>query len=289
MLLETRCLWVVAMHDSARVFLVAALWICSSLWVFPVELQGPPPPGPTPPAPTQPNPSARTWFGPDFDPDFDRIRTWKGRFQVEIRSKPGPNQLWAEGFSWVGAGGVGPDGRGPVAPRNVSTVVSGFMRHFQHENAVNSNTPRLALHEHAVHSRVLNCDCMKRCTLQCFWGPRAWNAVNSMIFELRLHEDASNSASRHFSAWTCYELQGQRTFLQKYDFRGHMLFPAEKCGFRGAHGKKPQAIAGGFQDSRIKNARQLSQDQFPCVFEMRLHDYVRFVGLGLQKPWPSTE
>ena len=32
--------------------------------------------------------------------------------------------------------------------------------------------------------------------------------------------------------------------------------PAEKSGFRGAHGRKPQVIAGGLQGSRIKNASQ---------------------------------
>ena len=36
-----------------------------------------------------------------------------GPNQVEIGSKSGP------GFSWVGAGGVGPGGRVPVAPRKV--------------------------------------------------------------------------------------------------------------------------------------------------------------------------
>ena len=51
----------------------------------------------------------------------------------------------------------------------------------------------------------------------------------------------------HFPAEKCL-------FMQK------MHFPAEKWGFRGAHGRKPQEIAGGFQGSRIKNASQLSQD-----------------------------
>ena len=46
-----------------------------------------------------------------------------GPNQVEIRSKSGPNQVRAEGFSWVGAGGVGPGGRVPVAPRKVSTLI----------------------------------------------------------------------------------------------------------------------------------------------------------------------
>ena len=46
-----------------------------------------------------------------------------------------------------------------------------------------------------------------------------------------------------------------------------MHFPAEKCTFLqesavsgGAHGRKPQEIAGGLQGSRIKNASQLSQE-----------------------------
>ena len=39
-----------------------------------------------------------------------------------------------------------------------------------------------------------------------------------------------------------------------------MNFPEEKCSSRGAHGRKPQEIAGGFEGSRIKNASQLSQE-----------------------------
>ena len=39
-----------------------------------------------------------------------------GPNQVEIGSKSSPNEVRAEGFSWVGAGGVGPGGRVPVAP-----------------------------------------------------------------------------------------------------------------------------------------------------------------------------
>ena len=50
-----------------------------------------------------------------------------GPNQVEIRSKSGPNQVRAEGFTWVGARGVGARGVGPagrvsVAPRKVSTL-----------------------------------------------------------------------------------------------------------------------------------------------------------------------
>ena len=83
-------------------------------------MQGPPQPDiPLIPAPTHPNPSARTWFGPDFD--LLRKRVISGRNRVEIRSKSGPSQVRAEGFSWVGAGGVGPGGRVPVAPWKVST------------------------------------------------------------------------------------------------------------------------------------------------------------------------
>ena len=48
-----------------------------------------------------------------------------GPNQVEIRSKSGPNQVRAEGFSWVGARGVGPGGRVPVAPRKVSKIIRG--------------------------------------------------------------------------------------------------------------------------------------------------------------------
>ena len=47
-----------------------------------------------------------------------------GPNQVEIRSKSGPNQVRAEGRGWVGAGGVGPGGGVPVAPRKVSTLSS---------------------------------------------------------------------------------------------------------------------------------------------------------------------
>ena len=48
--------------------------------------------------------------------DFDLKSRFSGPNQVEIRSKSGPNQVWAEGFGWVGAGGVGPAGGVPVAP-----------------------------------------------------------------------------------------------------------------------------------------------------------------------------
>ena len=88
---------------------------------FPEELQGPPsrthPSGTDPPEPLCPD-LIRT----RFRPDFDLIRVISGPNQVETRSKWGPNQVWAEGFSWVGARGVGPGGRVPVAPRKVSSV-----------------------------------------------------------------------------------------------------------------------------------------------------------------------
>ena len=42
-----------------------------------------------------------------------------GPDQVESGSKSGQNQVRAEGFGWVGARRVGPDGRVPVAPRKV--------------------------------------------------------------------------------------------------------------------------------------------------------------------------
>ena len=39
---------------------------------------------------------------------------FSGPNQVEIGSKSGPNQVWAEGFGRVGAGGVGPGGGGSL-------------------------------------------------------------------------------------------------------------------------------------------------------------------------------
>ena len=47
---------------------------------------------------------------------MDPKSPFSGPNLVEIGSKSGPNQVRAEGFSWVGAGGVGPGGRVPVAP-----------------------------------------------------------------------------------------------------------------------------------------------------------------------------
>ena len=52
-----------------------------------------------------------------------------GPNQIEIRSKSGPIQVRAEGFSWVSARGVGPDGRVPVAPWKVSTVEFELLPH----------------------------------------------------------------------------------------------------------------------------------------------------------------
>ena len=40
-------------------------------------------------------------------PDLDSILTRKGQFQVQTRSKSGPNQVCAEVFGGVGARGVG--------------------------------------------------------------------------------------------------------------------------------------------------------------------------------------
>ena len=55
-----------------------------------------------------------------------------GPNQVEIRSKSGPNQVRAKGFSWVGAGGGGSVSEGQVwvgvAPRKVSRVPLGAPR-----------------------------------------------------------------------------------------------------------------------------------------------------------------
>ena len=70
---------------------------------------------------------------------------------------------------------------------------------------------------------------------------------------------------RAFSYISCYTNISYR----KMHFAAETcLFPAEKehipvekfaCLFRGAHGRKPQEIAGGFQGLRIKNASQLSE------------------------------
>ena len=57
-----------------------------------------------------------TRFRPDFNLISDLKSPSSGRNQVEIGSKSGPNQVRAEGCSWVGAGGVGPAKRVPVAP-----------------------------------------------------------------------------------------------------------------------------------------------------------------------------
>ena len=51
------------------------------------------------------------------------FKSKSGRNQVKIGAKSGPSGGILEGFSWVGAGGVGPAGRGPVAPRKVSTLI----------------------------------------------------------------------------------------------------------------------------------------------------------------------
>ena len=47
-----------------------------------------------------------------------------------------------------------------------------------------------------------------------------------------------------------------------------MHFPAEKYRFLGgAHGRKSQEFAGGFQGSRIKNASQLPQEKLHTNLE----------------------
>ena len=58
------------------------------------------------------------------------------------------------------------------------------------------------------------------------------------------------------------QLQKIWGFLQKHAFSCRkMHFPAGKCGFRGAHRRKPQEITRGFKGSRVKNASQLSQEK----------------------------
>ena len=59
-----------------------------------------------------------------FRPDSDLKRVISGPNQVEIGSKSGPKQVWAEGFSWVGARrNIIPGGRVPAAPRKVPSVL----------------------------------------------------------------------------------------------------------------------------------------------------------------------
>ena len=50
-----------------------------------------------PDLPLRPRPLAPDLFRTWFWPDFDLIRTWNPPFQVRIRSKSGPNQVWGEG------------------------------------------------------------------------------------------------------------------------------------------------------------------------------------------------
>ena len=64
-----------------------------------------------------------------------------------------------------------------------------------------------------------------------------------------------------------------------------MPFPAEKCGFGGAHGRKPQEIAGGLQDSRIKNASQLSLNTHPNKKSLRKQFSELFVQTVLPLPF----
>ena len=72
------------------------------------------PPGPTPPAPTQLNPLRLDLISTRFRPDLDLKSRFSGPNQVEIGSKSGPNQVWVDGFGWVGAGGIGPVGGGSL-------------------------------------------------------------------------------------------------------------------------------------------------------------------------------
>ena len=59
--------------------------------------------------PPDPNPSSQTWFGPDFWPDFDPIRTRNPPFQVRIGS--GQNRVRIRS-GWRGSEGVGSRGVG---------------------------------------------------------------------------------------------------------------------------------------------------------------------------------
>ena len=63
---------------------------------------------------------------------------------------------------------------------------------------------------------------------------------------------------------TC-KLQKNGLSCKKMHFPTEKCTFLQKCGFRGAHGRKLQEIAGGLQCSRIKNASQLSQDQVAKV------------------------
>ena len=71
--------------------------------------------------------------------------------------------------------------------------------------------------------------------------------------------------------------------LQKFALScRNVHFPAEKrtflqknAVFRGAHGRKPQEIAGGLQGSRIKNASQLSQEMLSKAPTRNIPERVR--------------
>ena len=111
--------------EQKWIFFWKPYFLCRLDRDFPEELQGPPQPDlplrhrPTRTPPPRPDSDP---ISTRFRPDSDLKRVISGRNQVEIRSKSGPNQVWAEGFSWVGARGVGPGRRVPVAPRKVSKI-----------------------------------------------------------------------------------------------------------------------------------------------------------------------
>ena len=99
-------------------------------------------------------------------------------------------------------------------------------------------------------------------TLASIWWTFGWK-------QLQKHPDLSSTTNYH--SWFLTpksELQKNGVFLQKNGFSCRkMHFPAEKYTFLqknavfwGAHGRKPQESARGFQGSRIKNASQLSQE-----------------------------
>ena len=73
------------------------------------------------------------------------------------------------------------------------------------------------------------------------------------------HKHSHSYRKRTFSCRKMLSLEHALSYRQ-------MLFLQKNVFFwgGGAHGRKPQEIAGGFQGSRIKNASQLSQDT--CMY-----------------------
>ena len=65
----------------------------------------------------------------------------------------------------------------------------------------------------------------------------------------KVQKNAVSYQKMHFPAEKCIYFPTEK-----------MHFPAEKCVFWGAHGRKPQEIAGGLPGSRIKNASQLPHE-----------------------------